>query len=479
MANKSLTALSLGLCILGLIMTCVSVHSEEWAKFDTGTDDIAYGLLKITDGPDNEKGKMLDCIKRLWCTIEDDIVTDASASTTLVYEKAAESNCAVSKGLMNGIFMYLICNLVGMIFLIKYMVSCISIMMNRDPGHRLWMFICSLGFGILSFVGFGGWWGLSGVSYSANCDDREYADDIAAGDKYEMCAGTGATISIISVMFMILAGITGCVNAWLQKDLITVPLSDDKIYCLVPKIHYALCLVLLFGSVAFGISAMVIKKWVNTELGDTDYDGSLYALDSFNVITEVGTFELDNYGYSCIAVPECDQNDDLTGCKTFEPLMDASRVYMNVEMAVLIILLTWNSFFLYSIFFKREFGHPMLNHALPHLAWVLQLVAIASWAVMSEVEFKMDDCENDELAADEKADICVTSGPVISVVQLLIQIFLAVYFSLIYYKRGTPDTRGAHVAVASSHDKTEIKGEEGEGLQDETKGGERKHVTPI
>jgi len=83
---------------------------------------------------------------------------------------------------------------------------------------------------------------------------------------------------------------------------------------------------------------------------------------------------------------------------------------------------------------------------------------------MSEVEFKMDDCENDELAADEKADICVTSGPVISVVQLLIQIFLAVYFSLIYYKRGTPDTRGAHVAVASSHDKTEIKGEEGEGL---------------
>ena len=82
----------------------------------------------------------------------------------------------------------------------------------------------------------------------------------------------------------------------------------------------------------------------------------------------------------------------------------------------------------------------------------------------------MGHCENDELDADEKADICVTTGPVLIVVQLLMQIFLAVYFSFIYFKRGTPDTRGVHAAV----DKTDMK-EDQEALKDDD---QRKHVTP-
>ena len=74
--------------------------------------------------------------------------------------------------------------------------------------------------------------------------------------------------------------------------------------------------------------------------------------------------------------------------------------------------------------------------AFPHLAWVIHLVAIVSWISVSEVKFEMGDCSNDDTEADEAFDVCIKSGPVISLVQLFLQIFLAAYFSLVYFRRG-------------------------------------------
>lgn len=77
-------------------------------------------------------------------------------------------------------------------------------------------------------------------------------------------------------------------------------------------------------------------------------------------------------------------------------------------------MLVWGTFFLYSICFNREWGHPILNYALPHLAWVMQFVAVVVWAVMSEVKFaEKGECENDETDPDEALDICATSGPIL------------------------------------------------------------------
>lgn len=117
--------------------------------------------------------------------------------------------------------------------------------------------------------------------------------------------------------------------------------------------------------------------------------------------------------------------------------MDAGRIYFNMQITVSGLLILWHNFFGYSILYSREWGHPRLNHALPHLAWILHLAAVICWAVVSEVKFEMGECENKDTALDEQLDICIHMGPILAFVQLIIQIIFAIYFSAIYSRRGT------------------------------------------
>ena len=93
------------------------------------------------------------------------------------------------------------------------MFSCINIFLDRDPGHRLWMGLCASMYVLLSIGGFAGWWGLSGASYDANCDDDDYAADVADGNRWDLCAGEGATLSIVALCAMVVAGILSLINS--------------------------------------------------------------------------------------------------------------------------------------------------------------------------------------------------------------------------------------------------------------------------
>ena len=57
---------------------------------------------------------------------------------------------------------------------------------------------------------------------------------------------------------------------------------------------------------------------------------------------------------------------------------------------------------------------------------------------MSEVKFDMGECENEDMDTTDQLDVCISVGPVLMFIQLLLQIVLAVYFTIIYYKRGDP-----------------------------------------
>ena len=87
--------------------------------------------------------------------------------------------------------------------------------MDRDPGHKIWMYICSIGFTVLSLVGFAGWWGITKVSYSASCDADDYGEDLVNGDRWDLCAGMGATFGLIAFCSMMIAGILAVVNTML------------------------------------------------------------------------------------------------------------------------------------------------------------------------------------------------------------------------------------------------------------------------
>lgn len=150
-------------------------------------------------------------------------------------------------------------------------------------------------------------------------------------------------------------------------------------------------------------------------MGDTDdsYDGGLFTLDEWPI---GNGFEIDDLSYDGIAVDACDLNDETTACRTFEPLMDAGRLYLQLELVNLAFLFQWGAFIFHAVVFKRDWAHPVLVYALPHLAWIMHLMAVISWTAVSEVEFEVSDCSNDDTEWDEALDVCIRSGPVMSIV---------------------------------------------------------------
>ena len=140
--------------------------------------------------------------------------------------------------------------------------------------------------------------------------------------------------------------------------------------------------------------------------------------------------------YDGIAVDQCDLDDDTTICKTFEPLMNAGRLYLQLELCTLAFMFLQGAFLGYAMFFQRDWAHPILNLAFANLAWIFHLIAIVCWIAYSEVDFDYGDCNNDDTDYDEAYDVCIRSGPVISILQLFFQAILGAYFTLVYCKRG-------------------------------------------
>ena len=179
--------------------------------------------------------------------------------------------------------------------------------------------------------------------------------------------------------------------------------------------------VLLVGAVALSLVGICIRFWVHFEVevgnDDSTYNGGLFSVRNYEVSSEI---ELDAYSWDCLAAANCDLDDDTTVCKTFEPLYKSGRLYLQLEVANLIVLFCVLAHLFNGIFFKKDISHPILVHALPHLAWIVHLVAIICWAVFAEVKFEMGSCDNDDTDADEKYDVCISLGPVLAIIQLVL-----------------------------------------------------------
>jgi len=97
---------------------------------------------------------------------------------------------------------------------------------------------------------------------------------------------------------------------------------------------------LFFLAALLSLIIIGVRRWVHFEIDDFSYDGTikggLFSMENFEWPNE--DFDVDVYGWDCLAVGPCDQDDDTTICKTFEPLMDAGRLYLQIELANLIFL---------------------------------------------------------------------------------------------------------------------------------------------
>lgn len=99
--------------------------------------------------------------------------------------------------------------------MVGYMLCQVAILFDRDGGNKMAMVAKAATWPLLSIVGFACWWGTTETSYGGDCDAEDYLDSTEDGDRWEVCAGGGATVGIVAFAFMVLAGILGIVNSFM------------------------------------------------------------------------------------------------------------------------------------------------------------------------------------------------------------------------------------------------------------------------
>jgi hypothetical protein len=351
-----------------------------------------------------------------------------------------DAYCDWGNAMVKGYTGYYVCNLLAICFMVKYMICMMAVIMDRDGGSRMMLMCKGVMIAILSTLGFALWWGMTGAAYDADCEWEDVASDIKDGDMPKMCAGTGATMSIVAFAITLMAGVLAAGVGFMTKDPVSVGYSQDVPCCCGPRCHQVIIKILLLIAVALSILSMAIRFWVHFEVEDNVYDGTfnggLFSVRNFDYDPNI---ELDAYGWDCLAINPCDADDDTTACKTFEPLYKSGRIYLQMQFANLLCLFCVLATLFNAIFFKKDISHPMLNHALPHLAWIIHLVCIIVWATVGEVKFEMGSCDNDDTDADEKYDVCISLGPVLAIIQLIVQMVAAVWYTLVYHKRGAAE----------------------------------------
>ena len=215
-----------------------------------------------------------------------------------------------------------------------------AIIMDRDGGGKIMTLIKGVMITLLSTAGFALWWGFTGAKYDADCEWEDVQSDIADGDVPEMCAGTGATMSIVAFAITFLAGCLACANAFMQEDPVEIEYSQDVPCCCGPKVHQLVIKLLLLGAVALSLVGICIRFWVHFEVDnrggfDGTFNGGLFSVRNYEVNSDV---ELDAFAWDCLSAEQCDIDDDTTNCKTFEPLYKSGRLYLQLEVANLLIL---------------------------------------------------------------------------------------------------------------------------------------------
>ena len=355
---------------------------------------------------------------KLNCELYDKADTDEK-------EDLYDGLCETGRDLYFAALLYYVFSLMTIMLMVQYIIQTLSIVFGHDSGNMyISYFLCV--FYIATYVtAFILYYVISGVKYDNDCKDNDYDLD----EKIDLCAGTGAPVSVAAVLLTAISGIVGIWNTAQQDIWKSVKLAKNKIGCCSIRGHAVFLFFLFIVIHALSILSLVTRDWVNWEVKSNDhFHGSLFTIDKYNSVYD--------YGYDCVRQPECDKDDDSTLCKTFDRLMDAGSIFIQIEVAVLMFNWFWASSVTYLILFRRDYAWPFATYMLPQIAWIVQLAGLIAWTSISDARYEtIEECDNDHVDPDDPYLVCVTYGPFYAIGQLGLQVFTAIYFTLVYYER--------------------------------------------
>ena len=268
--------------------------------------------------------------------------------------------CETGSDLYKAALVYYVFSLITLMIMAQYVIVSLSIAFGLDGGNMyISYFLCI--FSVVTYtIAFASYYIISEVKYDNDCKDNDYDLD----EKIDLCAGTGAPVSVAAMLLVIISGVIGIWNTWSQPAWKNVKLATNKIGCFEIRFHGVVLFLLFVAIHCLSILSLASSDWVTWEVNsDTDYDGSLFTVDRYNKVYD--------YGYDCIRQPECDLDDDSTLCKTFDSLMDAGNMFIQVEVAVLMFNWFWAFNVIYLILFRRDYAYPFTTYLIPQIAWMI------------------------------------------------------------------------------------------------------------
>ena len=390
------------LYLLVFVLMLISTLHQYWSRLGPDENPRLYGLFRLNSGSEANKYTTWNCVKKVAC------VQDAEGSTCKTGE---DLHMAGSTFFALELFAFL-CAL----FLVERFVY---LALRRGVAWGWTIYLLAAVTFMLQITATVAWFGLSGAQFDVSCDDPP-SDPT---DPWDVCADDGPKIAICVTILTALVGIYACV-AFKSKPLFTNEVEDVgsvRLVCLPATWMMALVLIPMLANLALLIVSLIVDEWVKTD----GTSGSLYYYTSY--------LDYDNYGYDCIAYPNCHVSSESGLCKTFRDLSDANLTYMSLEIAALFLFAWWLMPTVHLVS-GVEYGYSFLNYLSGALCFFVHFVATVAWFGVSQADFDIN-CDLKKFDPRTKWDICAGTGPEIAVANCAVFCVSYPLWAWVYYNR--------------------------------------------
>ena len=391
------------LAVLALML--IATLLQDWSFILLNGRDRNYALFTCRNCPDGIQDGSWDCLMQEQCSIH-----------------PTPGLCDTAKGMHEAAGVFLALELFGMLTTLMILERLAYLTFRRAFGWSGSLYCLAAAMFTLQVAAVGGWFGVSGAEFSADCSTEPELTD----EPWEICAESAPAIAVANLILAAFVGLFICVVVAARPKKADYPdnvvdVGRHQFLCWENRyVMLGVFLILLTHLILF-IASLGVKEWstVNGEKG--------------SLIHTKHWGNINDYGYDCIQAAACDRDDDSGVCKTFSDLNEAGWGYTGLEIAALFFWVLWMEPTFYQVSGK-DFGLPLLNYVWPLCCFVTHFTATVMWFRVSEASWETE-CNSLPADPTDKFDICATKGPAIALANLGLFAFTIPLWAWVYYNR--------------------------------------------
>lgn len=375
--------ISLVLSLWGLQIAALAV--PKWSRLfeDDESLEMTFGLFECDDCPGIWEDGSVYCFEKSFCT-----------------DNPSEGACKNGRDLVYGGELYLACTIVSFVFGLMVLERLVYSMGGVGANHPASFYTAAFGQHIFQVVATAIWFAYTEAEFDTDCDDTY---DSTEEDRYNICAYDGPVLAVVCIIwsFFVFVGVSVIfkfgheLKALVTGEFHKKVLFNSAIWQWLSLLHQVLAAALIIG----GMNTPRYFK-----LGDR-----FGSLTYYEKMGSDPTYY--NIGHECTSSIFCNtesSSDAIDGlCDTFDDLNIAGNTALVLDIVALMFLAIWAEHTA-TVGAKIPFGWKWCDVTVGAFVWILHLISIIVWHVITEAEYDQD-CEDFE-TDDSKSEICPEIG---------------------------------------------------------------------